>query len=64
MSYGQMDIRYRQQQPIFMASPRLMYKSGFGVTQDNEVAAKWFQLAADQGDIDAKIALAQLHAGG
>ena len=47
-----------------MASPRLMYKSGFGVTQDNEVAAKWFQLAADQGDIDAKIALAQLHAGG
>jgi len=35
-----------------------MYKKGYGVPQDNPEAAKWFRLAADQGE-----AFAQYHLG-
>ena len=36
------------------------YANGYGVKQDRFEAAKWFHLTADQGDIDARIALVQM----
>jgi TPR repeat protein len=33
-----------------------MYRSGEGVSQDYKTALKWYTLAAEQGDVDAKTA--------
>ena len=32
----------------------IMYADGLGVPQDIKVAVKWFQLAADNGDVGAQ----------
>ena len=37
-----------------------MYANGKGVTQDYKEAIKWYRLAADQGNADAKEALPRL----
>ena len=37
-----------------------MYANGHGVAKDDEEAAYWYRKAADQGDEDAKEALARL----
>ena len=40
------------------------YKHGFGVPQDDVVAAHWYRLAADQGDADARFKLALMYEDG
>jgi hypothetical protein len=41
-----------------------MYKKGYGVPQDNPEAAKWFRLAADQGQAMAQVTLGVMYANG
>lgn len=38
----------------------LMYATGHGVKKDKAEAFKWYQMASDQGDIDAQKALKKL----
>jgi TPR repeat protein len=42
----------------------IMYYLGEDVPQDYEEAAKWFRLAADQGDADAQCYLGDMYAKG
>ena len=37
-----------------------LYENGDGVTRDLDEAAKWYRLAAERGDTDAKAALERL----
>jgi TPR repeat protein len=41
-----------------------MYLNGNGVRQNYKEAYKWYELAAGQGDIAAKCAIAELYADG
>jgi len=39
-----------------------MYEKGLGVTQDYWTAAKWYNRAAKQGDVDSQVILGGLYA--
>ncbi len=42
----------------------LIYANGFGVAMNDDLALKWYGLAADQGHADAQCNLAVMHANG
>ena len=41
-----------------------MHKNGWGVAQDDAEAARWYRLAAEQGDADAQFNLGLMYADG
>ena len=41
-----------------------MYKNGYGVSQDDSEAVKWYRKAAEQGDADAQYNLGWMYKNG
>ncbi|OAD21037.1 hypothetical protein THIOM_003212 [Candidatus Thiomargarita nelsonii] len=40
----------------------MMYDKGYGVTEDDQTAIKWYRKAAEQGHIDAFRSLKEINA--
>jgi hypothetical protein len=57
-------LRAKQEYAHAQFNLGMMYANGQGVAQDDKAAAKWFRLAAKQGDARAKAAIDAMYAAG